>query len=84
MIAVDLERIDGFSSPGEYARFERWIEERVQRGELEPAAVRARYSGLHTTDERWYRTLPEGKFWRLVAPDPPFTGVFEPVEEIAG
>jgi len=30
-------------------------------------------------DEHWYECVSTGEIWRLVAPDPPFRGVFKKV-----
>lgn len=72
------EEIHGFASPGEFERFEIWIAEGVADGVLTPIEVGSPYSGSAMSDERWFRSAL-GESWRLVAPDPPFLGVFEKV-----
>ena len=70
----DWDEIHGFTSPGEYARFARWLGEAVSEGAFVEIDVAERYSGSSIFDERWFRT-PAGQVWRVVAPDFPFTGV---------
>lgn len=74
----DWDEIHGFASPGEFARFERWVAAAIDESLLVAVDVQDPYSGLPMLNERWYRT-PSGSVWRLVAPDPPFRGVFERV-----
>lgn len=74
----EWEEIHGFGSPGEFARFQQWIEGVVMEGVLKQVEVEERY-GSEMYDERWYRSR-SGETWRLVAPDFPFKGVFARVE----
>jgi hypothetical protein len=76
----DWDAIHGFGSPGEFERFRRWIAEAAAEGVLQEVAVEAPYGGSRLFDERWYRTA-SGRRWRVVAPDPPFLGVFEPAPD---
>jgi hypothetical protein len=69
------EEIHGFESPGEYASFLRWIAEAIADGSLTEVAVLDRYGDSEMFDERWF-AAPSGQLWRLVAPEPPFRGVF--------
>jgi len=66
-----------FSSFEDYERLRRSITGQVKGGEAEERRVRKPYSGLETLDEHWYRCRATGDIWRLVAPDPPFPGIFE-------
>ncbi len=75
----DWDEIHGFSSPGEFARFRAWIAEALSRGALTEIPVGEPYSGSPLFDEQWY-SEPSGTVWRVVAPDPPFRGVFERVK----
>jgi hypothetical protein len=50
----------------------------VANGTLAEVPVEDRYSGSFMFNEHWFRA-PSGAIWRLVAPDPPFRGVFERV-----
>lgn len=74
----EWDEIHGFESPGEFERFRRWLAEAVAEGALEEVVVEAPFSASVLVDERWYRTAG-GRRWRVVAPDPPFLGVFERV-----
>jgi hypothetical protein len=78
MAPEDWDEIHGFSSPGEFERFRRWIADAVAEGALAEVPVRSAYSGSTALDEHWYRST-RGTVWRVVAPDPPFRGVFERV-----
>jgi hypothetical protein len=74
------EPIEGFRSPGEFERFQRWIDERVAAGEAERVPVAAPWMGANTHVEHWIRDTEDGSVWRLIEPDPPARGLFEPVE----
>jgi hypothetical protein len=76
---VLIEPIDEFRSPGEYERFLAWLGKQVDAGVLEEVPVGARYRGITTLTEHWYRERESGDTWRLLEPDPPFTGTFERV-----
>ncbi|RZS44752.1 hypothetical protein EV193_101630 [Herbihabitans rhizosphaerae] len=74
-VVREWEEIHGFESASEFARFEKWIRDAVTEGSLTEVPVGERYGDIAAFDERWFRE-PAGQAWRLVAPDPPFTGVF--------
>jgi hypothetical protein len=74
----DWKVIDGFRSDDEYERFRFGILEQVKSGLAKEERVKNRYSGIDW-DEHWYRCSTSKQTWRLVAPDPPFNGIFEPV-----
>ncbi len=78
MMSEMWEEIHGFKSPGEFERFKRWITEAVKEGALREVSVGHPYSGSSLFNEKWYRE-PNGDVWRVVAPEPPFRGVFERV-----
>ena len=69
------DEIHGFDSPGEYNRFLVWVSEALDEGALVEVPVLDRYSGSEMFDERWFRAA-SGQLWRLVAPEPPFRGIF--------
>jgi hypothetical protein len=79
MMDCPWEEIDGFQSPGEFRRFEAWLSEQIQAGTAEQVEVKSRYANAATLAEKWFRHKPSGQTWRLVDPDPPFLGTFEPV-----
>ena len=70
--------VDGFNSDEEYERFLARIREQVQSGVAKEVRVAKPYSGVDW-DERWFQCRSGKATWRLVAPDPPFHGVFKPV-----
>jgi len=74
------EKINEFQSYSEFERFVSWIDEQVKSGVAEELLVRKPYIGATTFREKWYRHVVSGKTWRLVWPDGPFTGIFEPVD----
>lgn len=69
----------GFASPGEFQRFLRWIQSALNEGALIEIPVQQRYGPSEMFAERWFEA-PSGQRWRLVAPEPPFQGVFLRVE----
>jgi hypothetical protein len=73
-----LGRDSRLQLPGEFQRFNAWISEAVRENVLVEVPVESPYSGSSLFDEHWYRAA-EGVVWRVVAPEPPFRGVFERV-----
>lgn len=73
------QRVDGFLSMSDYLAAQASLRAQVQNGLVEERKVRKPYSGLQTLDERWYKCKANGEVWRLIAPDPPFPGIFEPI-----
>ena len=75
----DWTVIEGFRSDAEYEQLLSKLVELVRSGLAKEVRVRKPYSGIDW-DEHWYRCNESKETWRLVAPDPPFDGVFKPVE----
>lgn len=75
----DWEEIHGFNGWFEFDKFAAWIGDRVKAGAAVEVEAKSRYSGSFMRDEKWFRHVPSGQVWRLVWPDPPFEGIFEPV-----
>lgn len=73
------EEIHGFQSPGEYRRFVRYIESQVQTGHAQEIATVPGYHRGYVFGGRWFLDTDSGEIWRLVPPDFPFRGVWEPV-----
>ena len=71
--------ISSFHSLIEFQDCERWVTEQIQSGVAEEIEVEEPFSGI-SFEERWFKYLPSGEIWRLVEPDPPFCGLFEPVK----
>jgi hypothetical protein len=74
----DWKAIERFGSDEEFERFRKRILAQVESGLATEERVKNRYSGIDW-DEHWYRCTASKQTWRLVAPDPPFNGIFEPV-----
>ena len=74
------EQIHGFSSPGEYRRFVSFIEVQVSQGQADEVPVELGYGAGEIYGGRWFRDRDSGQVWRLVAPDFPFRGLWEPVK----
>lgn len=75
------EEIHGFSSPGEYDRFVKYIHAQVASGHAEEIEANADYGRGEIYGGRWFKDSETGQIWRLVPPDPPFRGLWEPVLE---
>jgi hypothetical protein len=73
------EEIHGFASPGEYKRFVQYIEEQVVSGVVKEQRADPLYGKDMICGGRWFQDLETGAVWRLVAPDYPFRGLWEPL-----
>ena len=73
------EEIHGFRSPGEYQRFVRYLEAQVNAGDAAELPADPSYGRGEIYGGRWFKANDTGDVWRLVPPDPPFTGLWEPV-----
>ena len=69
--------VDGFESFADYEMVRASINDQIKAGLVDERRVGKPYSGLETLDERWYKCRATGQIWRLIAPDPPFQGIFE-------
>ena len=74
-----LEEIAGFSSPGEYIRFNKFIDELLAIGEIEEIDIDKDYHSGMVYGGRWFREVGNSNIWRLVPPDFPYRGVWERV-----
>ena len=75
---IEWEPIQGFQSRLEYERFVRWIEGLIADGRVAEVPVGRRYADATTVAERSVQRADGGEPWRIVEPDAPFRGVFEP------
>ena len=71
------ESIPAFDSLNHYKQFLRSMESAVASTAARAVAVDPKAGWGSAWKERWYRCEADGRVWRLVAPDPPFPGVFE-------
>lgn len=76
---MELEEISGFQSPGEFARFQAFLEAGVAKGELREISPDPSYHAGEIYGGRWFELTSDKTVWRLISPDPPFTGLFERV-----
>ncbi len=74
------EEIHGFVSPGEFRRFVNYIVGQVGSGIAEEIKPDLNYGRGEIYGGRWFRDCETGDVWRLVDPDIPFKGLWEPVE----
>ncbi len=79
MTNSEWKKIDEFQSFEEYEQFKKWIMGQVSLNKAYKEEVQERYSGAMMREELWFKHPASGAIWRLVEPDPPFYGVFEPV-----
>jgi len=73
------EEIHGFMSPGEYKRFVQYVEGQMVSGMARELPADPQYGKGMIYGGRWFQDVETGAIWRLVAPDPPFRGLWEPV-----
>jgi hypothetical protein len=76
---MEMREIHGFNSPTHFDEFCRRIEAAIEAGELTPTPVGERYGSV-MFEETWYQDR-RGQIWRLVSPEFPFKGIFEPVKK---
>lgn len=77
--ACPWDPIHDFRSYAEFDRFVEWMNTQIASGIAEEISVSSHYIGSTSLSEKWFKHVGSGIVWRLVWPDPPFTGVFEPV-----
>jgi hypothetical protein len=73
------ERIEVFSSHSEFVRFCDWMNNCIIANSAERVPVLHRYQGIESFTEEWFEHVDSRKQWRLVHPDGPFHGLFEPI-----
>lgn len=74
------EEIHGFSSPDEYRRFVCHIEQELDAAIVEELPPDMNYGQGEIYGGRWLRHTASGRVWRLVPPDFPFRGLWEPLD----
>ena len=73
------EEIQGFQTPREYRRFVDYIEGQTRAGIARELPADPGYGRGEVYGGRWFQDIASGEVWRLVPPDPPFTGLWERV-----
>lgn len=80
MSTCNWDAIHGFVSPGEYERFLLWLSAQVDAEVAETVQVTNPSADLiYGVEERWYRCKASGQTWRLVSPQAPYRGAWEPI-----
>tara|TARA_B100000989_G_C19407840_1_gene412919 strand:+ start:472 stop:714 length:243 start_codon:yes stop_codon:yes gene_type:complete len=69
-----------FKNLSEFTQFTSWMEEQVDSGKAKELEVEIPYAGSTAFKEKWFCHISSGTVWRIVWPDPPFTGVFEKIK----
>ena len=75
----EWEPIQPFQSLHEYEEFLQSVNGQVESGLVRPVPLDPKQAWGTAWDEHWYECLGTGEIWRLVAPDPPFRGVFKKI-----
>lgn len=73
------EEIHGFETPGKYRQFLDYLEELKHSGQIEEISSDPNYHRGLIYGGRWFKCNQTGEIWRLVPPDIPFKGIWEPV-----
>jgi hypothetical protein len=79
MNSSNWTKINDFKSLGEFNLFILWLNVQVDNGQAFEVPVQSPYIGNSTFTEKWFKELGSETVWRVVWPDFPFTGLFEPV-----
>ena len=78
------EEIDSFVLPSEFERFVQYIEGQVKAGYAKEIDPYRDYAPGELYGSRWFEDVDSGEVWRLVPPDFPFKGTWEPVQKDDG
>ena len=80
MVNNSWEEIHGFSSLSEYKKFVQYIEKQINDGYVLEKSPDMKYGYGEIYGGRWFENINSGDVWRLVPPDFPFRGVWEPIK----
>ena len=69
--------IDAFRSLKDYEEHLNHINEQVSSGSAKSVELDPKQRWGTAFDERWFTCGDGSTIWRLVAPDPPFRGIFK-------
>jgi hypothetical protein len=75
--SCDWETIEAFDSLNHYKEFLAKLEAEVAAGKAQALKVDSSKGWGSAWKERWFECKADHRIWRLVAPDPPFPGVFD-------
>jgi len=76
-----VRKIPDTTDPDEYSRFCSFVEELAANRLLEEIPVDPVYNRGMIYGGRWFHCNGCNKIWRLIPPDFPFKGLWEPVGE---
>ena len=76
----DWTAIDRFESLAHYQEFLAWITKQVSDGRVKLVPVDPAKAWGSAWDEHWYQCVSTKETWRLVAPEPPFRGIFKQLD----
>jgi hypothetical protein len=71
--------IESFGGWDDYENKKAEMAEKIKENQAVKVTITSEY-GLGAFEENWYQCEGCGKIWRLIKPDPPFTGLFLPVD----
>ncbi|UBB26614.1 hypothetical protein LAG73_05915 [Pseudoxanthomonas japonensis] len=74
--------IRDFNSMSEYRRFLSYLDGCMKDGFAEEISCDPNYGSGEVFGGRWFKEVATGKTWRLIEPDFPFRGLWEPIEEM--
>ena len=77
---IEWQEIHGFAFPSEYDRFLKYIVDLINAGLVEEIRVDPKYHRGLIYGGRWFSNIESKEIWRLVPPDFPFNGLWEPVD----
>lgn len=80
IVMCSWEKIPEFSSPSEYQRLVEYLIAQVKSGSAKEVACDMDYGKGEVYGGRWFQDVGSGQVWRLVSPDFPFKGLWEPIE----
>ncbi len=69
--------VEAFDSMAQYRALVGRLESEVAEGRAQQVPLDPSKAWGNTFKERWFKCVATGGTWRLVAPDPPFPGVFD-------
>jgi hypothetical protein len=71
--------IHGYTSPGEFERFVKFIEQQAVAGHVIELPPDPAYGKRCIYGGRWFLDIENAETWCLVPPDFPFGGLWEPI-----
>ncbi len=79
-MSIYSKEINGFKSLGEYNNFLQHIEAYIDSGDVKEIITDPEYENGMLYGGRWFHIIETDEIWRLIEPDNPFKGIWEPVK----